>query len=210
VATCAFRGTKTLRGDRENPHTIVVAPNELPFQADTEASTAGLCPSCAHDKPPADHPRPSIRTPSGLSKSYCREAGGRPRHGGLAHSLDSRRFHRPSWYHETSTIAPLAGRTASQRGQRNLYRLTLAGEVGFHRTRRAVPQTHFTSVRPISCRRRPDYTCPLGQVSEPIHPERGGRLKWADALAGQWFATSDPLLPALPWCFVGAVSEVSA
>ena len=104
-----------------------------------------------------------------------RAAGGRPRKGGLLHSSDSRRSHSPSWYRETSTIEPPAGRTASHREQRNLYLLMLGVEAEFHRTRRAVPQTHFTSVRRVPCFKSLHYTCPSVQV------EGGGRVGCAGA-----------------------------
>jgi hypothetical protein len=93
-----------------------------------------------------------------------RAAIGRPRQGGLPHCAASRRSHLPSWYRETSTTEPRAGRTASHRGHRTLYLLMLRFETGLHRTRRAVPQTHFTSVRRIPCFKSLHYTCPLVQV----------------------------------------------
>ncbi len=111
-----------------------------------------------------------------MTRRDQRAAIGRPRQGGLLHSAASRRSHLPPWYQKTSTIEPRAGRTASHRGHRNLYLLMLRFETEFHWTRRAVPQTHLTSVRRIPCFKSLDYTCPSVQVGRGL-PARSGTAR---------------------------------
>ena len=96
--------------------------------------------------------------------------GGPAPPGGLLHSAAASGFHWPSWYLETSMIDPSAGRTASHRGQRNLYRLMCRAAAELHRTRRAVPQTHFTSVRRIDCFKRLKFNLSLGTGIAPKAP----------------------------------------
>ena len=59
------------------------------------------------------------------ARATYREEIGRPRQESAFHSDGGSRIQFPSWYFATSTIEPKAGRTASHRGQRYLYRLRL-------------------------------------------------------------------------------------